>query len=71
MTAIDLQRMSREEKLRVMHALWEDLAQDENAVQSPGWHEDALRETEERVQSGVEQVRDWSEAKADLRKRAG
>ena len=71
MTTIELQRMSREEKLKVMHELWEDLAREGDAVESPSWHADALRETEERVRSGVEQVRDWDEAKAELRRRAG
>lgn len=70
MTMIDLQQMSREEKLKVMHALWEDLARDEDAVESPEWHGELLLETEERVRSGVERVRDWDEAKAELRKRA-
>jgi hypothetical protein len=71
MTTIDLKQMSREEKLKVMHALWEDLARDEDAVDSPEWHGQALRETEERVRSGVERVHDWKEAKAELRRRAG
>jgi hypothetical protein len=69
--SIDLQQMSREEKLRVMHALWEDLARDEGAMESPAWHGDALRETEERVRSGAEQAHDWEAAKAELRRRAG
>ncbi len=71
MPTIDLQQMSREEKLKMMHAIWEDLARDEHAVQSPEWHGDALRETEERVRLGAEPVRDWDEAKAELRKQAG
>jgi len=70
MKMIDLQQMSREEKLKVMHALWEDLARDEDAVESPEWHGELLPETEERVRSGVERVRDWDEAKAELLKRA-
>jgi hypothetical protein len=45
MTMIDLQQMSREEKLKVMHALWEDLARDEDTVESPEWHQDVLRDT--------------------------
>jgi hypothetical protein len=71
MTTIDLTQMSREEKLKVMHALWENLARDEEALDSPQWHGEALRETEGRMRSGVEQVHDWEEAKAELRKRAG
>jgi hypothetical protein len=70
-TMIEMLRMSREEKLKVMHALWEDLAREDEAVESPAWHGDALRETEARVVSGVERVRDWNEAKAELRRRAG
>jgi hypothetical protein len=71
MTTIDMQRMSREEKLKVMHALWEDLAGDEGALESPAWHGEVVRETEERVRSGIEQVLDWDAAKAELRRRAG
>lgn len=70
MAMIDLQQMSREEKLKVMHALWEDLARDDDAVEAPEWHGEVLRETEERVRSGFEHVRDWDEAKAELRRRA-
>ena len=66
---LDLQKMSREEKLRTMHRLWEDLARDDEAVESPAWHRDALKETEERVRSGVEGIRDWEQAKGALRKR--
>jgi PHD/YefM family antitoxin component YafN of YafNO toxin-antitoxin module len=43
---------------------------DEEANESPQWHGELLRETEERVRSGVEHVRDWDEAKAEVRKRA-
>lgn len=67
---LDLQNMSREEKLRTMHSLWEDLVRDDEAIESPTWHGDALRETEERVRSGAEKVHDWEQAKEELRKRA-
>ncbi len=66
---VDLNGLSREEKLRVMHELWEDLARDEAAIESPSWHADALRETEERVQAGIEGVHDWEQAKKELRRR--
>lgn len=67
MIGLDLHRMTRAEKLEAMHALWEDLARDEAAVESPAWHAGALRETEERVCSGKEAVHDWEEAKARLK----
>ncbi len=67
---MDLQQMTRDEKLKAMHAIWEDLARDEEEVESPGWHGDALRETEARVHAGTERVHDWEEAKKELRRRA-
>lgn len=71
MTTIDLKQMSREEKLKVMHALWEDLARDDQTVESPDWHGEVLRETEERVCAGAERIHEWEPAKAELRRRAG
>lgn len=66
---VEIKRLSREEKLRVMEAIWEDLSSEEQSLQSPAWHESVLRETEQRIQSGSEQSIDWKEAKKELRKR--
>ncbi len=71
MTTSELQRMSREDKLKLMHALWEDLARDEDGIVSPAWHGEALRETEQRRQAGAEGIHDWEDAKTELRRRAG
>ena len=68
---LDLQQMSREQKLQTMHLLWEDLAKDADSIESPAWHGDVLRETEERVRTEAEGSRDWEEAKQELRNRAG
>lgn len=66
---LNLQEMSREEKLKAMHTLWEDLAQDDACVESPAWHGDVLKETEARMQAGLEQAQDWEKAKEELRRR--
>ncbi|MGO9587958.1 MAG: addiction module protein [Limisphaerales bacterium] len=68
MSALEIQRMPRQEKLRLMEALWADLSRDEAEVESPAWHADALRETSERVARGEEKILDWEQAKAELRK---
>ena len=68
-TSVDIENLSREEKLQLMHAIWEDLVKNEKQIKSPEWHEDVLRETEERVRSGKERVIDWPDAKKELRKR--
>jgi len=68
-TTIEIERMSREEKIQTMEAIWTDLSKLEAEVESPAWHEDVLKETEARVASGQERIADWETAKRDLRKR--
>lgn len=43
---LPLEKMSRDEKLRLMETIWADLSRDEEQFDSPAWHEQALRETE-------------------------
>lgn len=66
---IEITHLSRKEKLRIMEAIWEDLATDQKQVESPAWHRHALEDTERRVSSGQEEILEWSEAKNELRKR--
>jgi hypothetical protein len=66
---IEIGQLSREEKLRIMEAIWEDLSKDADQVESPDWHREALDETDRRRESGQERVVDWSKAKEGLRKR--
>jgi hypothetical protein len=66
---LQLSQMTREEKLRVLEAIWADLSQDDNLVESPGWHENVLKETEARMKAGQERIEDWQTAKRELRKR--
>ncbi len=61
--------LPRREKLQLMESLWVDLNQAEVEVESPAWHEAALRETERRVAVGEEEMLDWEEAKRRLRER--
>ena len=68
MSAIEIQQMPRLEKLRLMDLLWADLSREETELDSPAWHEDALRETSERLARGEEQLIDWHKAKAELRR---
>jgi len=61
--------MSRTEKLQVMEAIWAALSVPDTEVESPAWHANALRETEERVARGEEHIVDWETAKRKLRNR--
>ena len=66
----DIENMSADEKLRLMEALWESLSRLETQLESPPWHEEALRETAARHDAGEEQPIDWDTAKRELRNRA-
>lgn len=68
-STIQIDKMSRTEKLQTMEALWEDLSRTEAEIESPSWHQDVLRETEARFAAGQEQVTDWEAAKKALRNR--
>lgn len=70
MGALPIKKMSWEEKLRTMEELWESLSSEESRLESPPWHEEALRETARRYDTGQEQPIDWATAKRELRKRA-
>lgn len=67
---LPLKKMSRDEKLRAMEALWADLSQDEGKVESPAWHADALRHAELSVKAGKAKFSDWAEAKLRIRRKA-
>ncbi len=67
---MNLQEMSREDKLRAMEALWVDLSRQEQDFDSPDWHRGALLETEARVREGSERILDWEDAKRELRSQA-
>lgn len=62
--------MSRPEKLRAMEEIWTDLSKDNDGVESPAWHEDALRAAERAVAAGTAKFSDWDEAKQRVRRKA-
>jgi putative addiction module component len=67
---LPLNKMSREEKLKAMEALWADLSRDEDELDSPSWHAEALREAEHLVRTGKAKFSDWEKAKKRIRRRA-
>ena len=67
MSALEIQQLPRQEKLKLMEILWADLSRDEAELESPAWHADALRETSERLARGEEKILNWEQAKAELR----
>ena len=68
---LPLKQMSVSEKLQLMEALWDDLSRDADALESPEWHGQVLKEREDRIASGEAKFSDWDQAKLDIRKRVG
>ncbi len=64
---LPLDQMTTEEKLQAMEALWADLTRNAEQFESPAWHEQELKEREQRVKSGQESFIDWEIAKKQLR----
>ena len=69
MSIIELQRLPKIEKLRIIEVLWDGLAGDVDEIEPPAWHVNELAKTEERLRKGEEEVLDWRDAKAELRER--
>lgn len=67
--SIPLDKMTKEEKFRMMEALWIDLTGGDKEFTSPNWHEDVLKARHKRLMSGEEEYRDWDSAKEELNKR--
>ena len=69
MNITELHNLPAVEKLKIIEALWGDLADDENSLPNPAWHETELKETEEKYLAGCIEVLDWRLAKKELRSR--
>lgn len=65
--ALPLDKMSIEEKLRMLERLWEDLIRVPSGIPSPDWHRDVLEAREKRIREGSEKLLSWDEAKESLR----
>ncbi len=68
MPTLPLDKMSVEEKIRTMEALWNDLCKHADGVPSPGWHADILSERDAAVERGEEDFEDWDTAKENIKK---
>lgn len=63
---LPLEKMSVEDKLRILERIWEDLARTPSAVPSPAWHRDVLDAREKRISESRERFIPWDKAKEDI-----
>jgi hypothetical protein len=59
----DIRRMSLQEKLDALEILWGEIAQPEENVPVPKWHEELLDRRESLIKSGKAIFMDWDVAK--------
>ena len=69
MSIAELRLLPNSEKLRIIETLWADISSDEASFESPSWHADELKETEDDLAAGRVTAVDWDDAKKSLRKR--
>jgi hypothetical protein len=69
MSISKLHNLPAVEKLKIIEALWGDLADDESNLPNLAWHETELKETEEKYLAESIEVVDWQLAKKKLRSR--
>jgi putative addiction module component (TIGR02574 family) len=66
---IEIDRMTLEEKLRIMEALWDNLCRNEETMPVHQWQKDLLDERERLVKEGKAQFVDWETAKKRIAER--
>jgi hypothetical protein len=65
---LNLEEMAAtEEKLQTMEILWDDICRIIPDFSSPFWHEDVLKDREQRILDGKDKFVDWDKAKKDIR----
>ena len=52
MNITELRKMSTSERLQAMEVLWDSLVYENDAVETPEWHEKVLQERKEKIASG-------------------
>jgi len=67
--ALPLDRMTIEDKFRVLENIWDSLKRTPKDIPVPAWHADVLKAREMRVQEGTSVYGDWADAKRRIRER--
>lgn len=65
--ALPLDQMSTLDKLQAIEEIWSDLLQKSEEIPSPDWHEDILKDREQKVKEGTARYLTLDEAKQAVR----
>jgi len=64
---LSIENLTRTEKLRMMEAIWDDLARDPATLTPPEWHAQALQDAEHAHTQNQANFVPWDIAKKKLR----
>jgi len=64
----ELKKLSVEEKLLLLEALWNDLSDDIESMEIPERHKEILDERENKIKTGKAKFIDWEKAKKQINK---
>jgi hypothetical protein len=67
-TPLAIDKMTIEEKLQTMEALWEDLCHREESVPVHDWQKEILDGRDRSIEKGDAQFLDWDESKKRIAK---
>jgi len=67
-TPLAIDKMTIEEKLQAMEALWNDLCQREETLPVNEWQKEILDTRERLIQKGEAQFIDWEQARKQIAK---
>jgi putative addiction module component (TIGR02574 family) len=67
MTTLEIERMTKVEKLQAMEALWDSLLHEDSGIESPEWHQDILRARQQKIAEGNAEYLTLDELKAKHR----
>lgn len=67
-SAAEIEQMDLEERLKMMELLWASLARTPDAVPSPDWHGDVLKDRLAKIERGEGEFLSLEEAQARLSK---
>lgn len=65
---LPLESMTFADKLHAMELLWADLSKHSDALPSPGWHQEILKERRQGAVEGTLKFLDWNTAMTQLRR---
>jgi putative addiction module component (TIGR02574 family) len=65
---LPLAKLTLAQKLDLIEALWDDIIKDQQALESPNWHQGILQDRQKALEAGKASVHDWEEAKERIRR---